>query len=99
MNGAALLRVVPPRRCLSWLGAVVLLVLIATAGLPAGDGAVGTGPRIEVVEGCPVPALAVGEAPRPAHGQVLPVPAWPRALPRTRSVLTRGLPPPRAPTA
>jgi hypothetical protein len=52
-----------------------------------------------VVEGRPAPALAVGEAPRPSHGQVLPVPAWPRALPRTRSVLTRGLPPPRAPTA
>lgn len=91
-------RTATPRRCLSWLGAVVLLVLIATAGLPAGKDCAGSAHRVEVIEGRPVGALVLGEA--CSDGRSLPrvAPALPRQLPRTRSVLTRGLPPSRAPT-
>ena len=87
-----------PRRCLSWLGAVVLLVLIATAGLPAADDRVGAAHRIEVVEGCPARPLALGEEHAEGTSWVRAVPALPRPMPRSRSVSARGLPPARAPT-
>jgi len=88
-----------PRRGLSWLGAFVLLVLVATAGLPAGHERSGAATRVEATEGASVAhrraAADHRHAPAGASGPVADVP---RPLPRTRQVQSRGLPPARAPT-
>jgi len=86
-------------RAVAWLGAVVLLVLVATAGLPTGSRGVVVPAAIEAVEVAVVRAdagvmPAVVGVRRPGVGAV----AVPRPQSRTRSVQDRGLPPPRAPT-
>jgi hypothetical protein len=83
----------------AWLGAVVLLVLIATAGAPAARAPVGAAHRIEIVERASALPLAAGEHRGDDAYVPLASPPLPRALPRSRSVAARGLPPPRAPTA
>ena len=89
-----------PRRGLSWLGAFVLLVLVATAGLPVGHERGSAATRVEATEAADVAhgraAAEHGHAPAGAAG---PVCDLPRQLPRTRQVQSRGLPPARAPTS
>ena len=83
------------------VSAVLLVVLLAATGLPA--------EHRHLVDDTFVTSCEVrpAVAPRPAPGEfgaarVCRAPqtnARPRALPRTRRVDSRGLPPPRAPTA
>ena len=87
-------------RCWAWLSAVALLMLIAAAGLSASHERVTTGVCIEVVERVSVRALhraferaVLGAM---AHAGVV---SWPRPWLRTRSVLSFGLLPSRAPPA
>ena len=63
-----------------WFAAVMLLVLLAAAGLPCNSGEVAGRQRVEAVH------------------DASPRAELPRALPRTKSVAARGLPPSRAPT-
>lgn len=88
-------------RCLSWLGAVVLLVLVATAGLPDARRGVVAAPAIASVEAVVAthPAFAVGEPPALPARVAAEVTVEPRVPGRARSVQARGLPPPRAPCA
>lgn len=88
-------------RCLSWLGAFVLLVLVVTAGLPDARYGVGPAPAIEAVETAAVthPALGACEQPVLPARIAAEVAIEPRVPGRTRSVQARGLPPPRAPCA
>lgn len=102
MIGAAGDRVRPGRsRSLGWMS-VVLLVLLATAALPAAGRGGATPERaaacvaVHAREAAGAFAGEVGR-PRPAAGTAAL--AVPRPVPRTRQVGTRGLPPPRAPTA
>ena len=106
---AAAVRAATPRaprserasRCLSWLGAVVLLVLVVTAGLPDARHGVVPAPAIENVEAVVAthPAFAVGDQPALPARIAAEVTVEPRVPGRARSVQTRGLPPPRAPCA
>ena len=92
----------PGRRCLGWLGAVVLFVLLAAAGQPAaGRAFVGAEP---VAARCEVacvgaPGRSAPVAVHAAARALLSTRKAPRPLGRQRSVQCRGLPPPRAPTA
>lgn len=85
-----------------WFTAVMLLVLLAAAGLPGGNAELSARQRIETnSEAPPARLLRVAAGELPAAEQVggAPVEQLPRPLPRTRSVQARGLPPSRAPTA
>lgn len=91
----------PPR----WLGlcsAVVLLVLLVTAGLPAeGCGSIGREPvavRCDSHRAREERSLVRAVAERTA-AVVAVATSRPRPLGRCRQVQCRGLPPPRAPTA
>jgi hypothetical protein len=83
---------------LAWLGACVLLVVLAGAALGSERTRLPAVSRVEVVERSAErgPALVPPEpeGPRALNHAA----ARPRVVPRTRSVCTRGLPPPRAPT-
>lgn len=99
MSLSPLARTARTRRCLWWLGAFVLLVLITTAGLPSGRDPSANGNHIEVVEGRAARPLAFGEPRSEACCPPRTDTVRPRPRPRTRSVSTRGLPPARAPTS
>ena len=94
--------VVATPRSFGWVGAMVLLVLLAAAGLPASGG--------DLFVAAPVAARNEGRSDRAIRVVALaprlvvaPVASarvsLPRVLPRSRSVQRRGLPPSRAPTA
>ena len=93
----------PGRRCLGWLGAVVLFVLLTTAGqAAAGSAFVGSAPVATRCEGAcrgdvrrAEPAAHHAAAARTLQSAR----RAPRPFGRQRSVQRRGLPPPRAPTA
>ncbi len=84
---------------LAWLGACVLMVLLAGGALAAERACVAAVDRVEAVERPAIRAVApaMPAAERPAASCAAR--ERPRAVPRTRSVSSRGLPPPRAPTA
>jgi hypothetical protein len=87
------------RTALAWLGACVLLVLLAGAALGSERTRLPAASHVEAVEGASErgPALAL---PQPEARRTLRCATErPRVVPRTRSVGSRGLPPPRAPTA
>lgn len=93
----------PGRRCLGWLSAVVLFVLLATAGQAVASGAlVGAEP---VASCCDVVRHGDVRRREPASHHVAArhtlasARTAPRPSGRQRSVQRRGLPPPRAPTA
>lgn len=83
-----------------WLSALLLLALVAAAGLPAGSTAPSSPPRVERVESGRAAILLVAAAAestgRERARRVAADAARPR--PRTRDGLRRGLPPCRAPT-
>jgi hypothetical protein len=84
---------------LAWLGACVLLVLLAGSGLAIDRAGVPPATRIESVERSVARVAPVATARCPQPATLRATNERPRPLPRTRSVCTRGLPPPRAPTA
>lgn len=84
---------------LRWLGAALVLLIATAGGLPAVRD---RGPRADQVAAAvleaglePGPVAGVEDGARPAASMVRDDV---RAMPRTRSVLRRGLPPARAPT-
>lgn len=93
----------PGRRCLGWLGAVVLFVLLTTAGQAVGaQTLVGPEPVATRCEGArrgdvrrSEPAAHHAVAARTLQSER----TAPRSAGRRRCVQCRGLPPPRAPTA
>ncbi len=93
----------PGRRCLGWLGAVVLFVLLTTAG-QAVDAQTLVGPE-PVATRCEGARRGDVRRSEPAARHVVAARTLqsartaPRPLGRQRSVQSRGLPPPRAPTA
>lgn len=93
----------PGRRCLGWLGAVVLFVLLTTAGEAVGGQTfVGAEP---VATRCDGACRGDVRRSEPAAHHVAAARTLqsarraPRPFGRQRSVQRRGLPPPRAPTA
>jgi len=84
-----------------WLGALMLCVVLAAAGMPAAGGVIADATRIEACHGRTVRALPYAAArlaadDRPGAGAVTA--ALPRPRPRAQTIAAGGLPPPRAPT-
>ncbi|MBX3465114.1 MAG: hypothetical protein KF830_18240 [Planctomycetes bacterium] len=91
-----------PWRGLGCVGALVLCVVLASAGMAGGGPAIREGARIEVghdpaATGLPHAAAAAGQAVAPRLRAAAAMP--PRPRPRAQSIDAGGLPPPRAPTA
>lgn len=102
-DGTGSLLATPGRRCLGWLGAVVLFVLLTTAGQAVGgQNFVGAEPVATRCEGARRGDVR-GSEPAAHHvaaaHTLQSARTAPRPLGRQRSVQRRGLPPPRAPTA
>jgi hypothetical protein len=88
-------------RCLGWVGALMLCVVLAAAGMPAGGGIIADGARIEAcherADRVHQRAVArTGDAARQGTRAVTSAP--PRPRPRAQTIEAGGLPPPRAPT-
>ncbi len=88
-------------RCPGWLGALMLCVVLAAAGMPAGGSTVADGTRIEACHGRAARARPFAVARLAAEAQpgfAAVAVALPRPRPRTQTIEAGGLPPPRAPT-
>ncbi|MEO6597448.1 MAG: hypothetical protein ABIP94_22115 [Planctomycetota bacterium] len=89
-------------RCVGWLSAVVLFVLLAAAGMPATSGGIVHATQAELGidrgqrAGVSLAELVARAVHAPLCADATPAP---RVLPRARSVRESGLPQPRAPTA
>lgn len=88
-------------RCAGWLGALLLCVVLAAAGMPAGGGVIVDGTRIEACHDRAARVrshAAAGLASEARPGVAGLTAALPRPRPRARTIEAGGLPPPRAPT-
>ena len=87
-------------RCFGWVGALMLCVVLASAGVSAERGAIADHARIEACrDGGRALAHAAARRPHEARPEVAAaVAAPPRPRARARTIEDGGLPPPRAPT-
>jgi hypothetical protein len=88
-------------RPVGWLGALMLCVVLAAAGMPAGGGTVVDGARIEACrdhQGQALPRATARSAADARPGAAAVTAALPRPRPRAHTIESGGLPPPRAPT-
>jgi hypothetical protein len=89
-------------RGLGWLGALLLCVVLASAGVAASGGTVGDRAHIESCHdrtGAALPHATARLAGTAPPGALAFATALPRPRPRARTIEAGGLPPPRAPTA
>ncbi|MBL9078815.1 MAG: hypothetical protein JNL08_15020 [Planctomycetes bacterium] len=92
----------PAWRCLGWVGALVLCLVLASTGMPAAGAGITDGTCIAVHHdhasrarsGAAVAAATPAIRPDIAAASAAP----PRLPPRARTIEAGGLPPPRAPT-
>lgn len=88
-------------RRMGWFGALLLCVVLASAGMPAQRGVVADGTHIEACHDLRVGSRGHGDARAiaPSCADIVAAVATPRPRARARTIEAGGLPPPRAPTA